>query len=316
MSTIETTTPAPPPGEPLPQYTPIASVVSTMEGLSRKGSARPFRSSVTLHIVLVTMSVLMMLPLLWMILTSLKTLDEVNSTSWIPRHVNWHDYRDIFKNYKEVFKEVAFGRFYWNSVYVAAWTTFLQVLTSAMAAFSFARLKWPGRDKVFVLYLSTMMLPGLVMMIPNYQIMMDLHLLDSFAGLIIPAAFSAFGTFLLRQFMMSIPSSLDEAAEIDGAGKWRLFWDIILPLSRPGLIALTIFTFMGNYNSFFWPQVMMKSVNKYTLPIGMLYFDSSQGTSTHLLMAAAIMSILPMIIIFAVLQKYLVKGIQLGAVKG
>ena len=136
------------------------------------------------------------------------------------------------------------------------------------------------------------------------------------AGLIIPASFSAFGTFLLRQFFLTIPRSIDEAAEIDGASPWRLFWDIILPLARPGLITLTIFTFIGNYQSFFWPLVMLRRVENYTLPVGLLYFDSSRGQTTHLLMAAVTMSVVPLIIVFVVLQKYLVKGIQLGSVKG
>jgi ABC-type glycerol-3-phosphate transport system permease component len=199
---------------------------------------------------------------------------------------------------------------------VACWVTFLQVFTSSLAAFSFSRLKWRGRDRVFMLYLGTMMLPGLVMMIPNFQIMIKLGVVDSFVGLILPAAFSAFGTFLLRQFMLTIPTSLDEAAEIDGASKWQVYWNVILPLCRPGLITLTIFTFIGNYRSFFWPLVMLKTVEKYTLPVGILFFDSTRGQTTHLLMAAVTMSILPMIVLFVVLQKYLVKGIQLGAVKG
>lgn len=146
--------------------------------------------------------------------------------------------------------------------------------------------------------------------------MISLGLVDSYAGLILPGAFTAFGTFLLRQFMMTIPSSLDEAAEIDGASRWRIYWNVIMPLSRPGLITLTIFVFLGNYRSFFWPLVMLKSVHKYTLPIGMLYFDSTRGQSTHLLMAAVTMSVVPMIVLFVLLQKFLVKGIQLGAVKG
>ena len=154
------------------------------------------------------------------------------------------------------------------------------------------------------------------MMIPNYQIMIRLGLMDTYLGLVIPAAFSAFGTFLLRQFMMSIPKSLDEAALIDGASKWQLYWDVILPLARPGLVTLAIFTFIGNYHSFFWPLVMLKSTHRYTLPIGLLFFDSSQGQQTNLMMAAITMSVLPMIVIFVVLQKRLVKGIQLGAVKG
>ncbi len=226
-----------------------------------------------------------------------------------PARLRWY-------NYLEVFRQIPFSRYYINSIFVAAWVTFLQVLTSSMAAFAFARLEWPGRDKIFVLYLSTMMLPGLVMMIPNYQIMIAFGLVDTMTGLILPAAFTAFGTFLLRQFMLTIPKSLDEAACIDGASPWRLYWDIILPMARPGIITLAIFTFMGTYHSFFWPLVMLKAQHKYTLPIGLLYFDSTQGQETNLLMAAVTMSVIPMILIFIFLQKYLVKGIQLGAVKG
>ena len=272
---------------------------------------RKLISTGVLHIVLAICSLSLMLPFVWMVLTGLKPLEEVGLESWIPSQVLWSNYAKVFKT-----EGIQFGRWYWNSTFVAAWVTLLQVFTSSLAAFSFARLQWPGRDKVFLLYLGTMMLPGLVMMIPNYQIMIKLGLVDTYLGLIIPASFSAFGTFLLRQFMLSIPSSLDEAAEIDGANKWQLFWDVILPLARPGLITLAIFTFIGNYHSFFWPLVMMKSVHRYTLPIGLLFFDSSQGQQTNLLMAAITMSVVPMIAVFVALQKQLVRGIQLGAVKG
>ncbi|NOZ20626.1 MAG: carbohydrate ABC transporter permease [Planctomycetes bacterium] len=264
-----------------------------------------------LHLVLAALSLTLVMPFVWMVLTSLKTLAECGLESWLPETCQWGNYPDVFR-----VENIQFGRWYINSIFVAACVTFLQVFTSAMAAFSFSRLQWKGRDKVFLLYLGTMMLPGLIMMIPNYQIMIKLGLVDSYLGLIIPAAFSAFGTFLLRQFMLTIPTSLDEAAEIDGASKWQLFWDVILPLSRPGLITLTIFTFIGNYHSFFWPLVMLKSTHRYTLPIGLLFFDSSQGQQTNLLMAAITMSVVPMIILFVLLQKQLVKGIQLGAVKG
>jgi len=262
-----------------------------------------------LHILLAGMSLLFMLPFLWMVLTSLKTLAEVGLPEWMPQSLQW-------KNYGEVFDVIPFAKFYWNSILIACWVTFLQVFTSSLAAFSFSRLNWPGRDKVFLMYLATMMLPGLVMMIPNYQIMISLGWVDSFIGLIVPASFSAFGTFMMRQFMMTIPTSLDEAAEIDGASKWQLYWDVILPLSKPGLITLTIFTFMGNYQSFFWPLVMLKSIDKYTLPVGLLFFDSTRGQTTHLLMAGVTMSVLPMVIVFIIMQKQMVKGIQLGAVKG
>ncbi len=268
-----------------------------------------FLSGGFLHFFLAGVSLLMILPFVWMVLTSLKPLIDLGSSEWIPSVFQW-------KNYAEVFRVIPFGRFYWNSIFIASWVTFLQVFTSSLAAYSFARLKWPGRDRVFLLYLSTLMLPGLVMIISNYQIMVYLHLVDSFLGLVLPAAFSAFGTFLLRQFMLTIPTSLDEAAEIDGASKWRIYVDIILPLSRPGLIALTIFTFVGNYHSFFWPLVMLRNVDNYTLPIGLLFFDSEIGQSTHLLMAAITMSVIPMILVFVVLQRYLIRGIQIGAVKG
>lgn len=315
-------------------------------------SLKPLLNATWLHVVLSLMAFGMCLPFLWMVLTSLKPLSEVGSENWLPSptsaamvervgadgkpelvpapgvigaakqlvHRNWMptNYPDVFdyENPDPNRRGIQFARFYWNSIFVASWVTFLQVVTSSMAAFAFSRLHWPGRDRVFLMYLGTMMLPGLVMMIPNYQIMIALGLINTLPGLILPAAFSAFGTFLLRQFMLTVPASLDEAAEIDGASKWRVFWDVILPLSRPGLITLSIFTFMGNYNSFFWPLVMLKSPSHYTLPIGLMYFDSTRGQSTHLLMAAVTMSVVPMVVVFVLLQKHLVRGIQLGAVKG
>jgi multiple sugar transport system permease protein len=275
------------------------------------GDARRLAGAFLLHLSLVAIAVPMILPFVWMVLSSLKAQPEIGTPDWLPARPQWHNYLDTFS-----FKAVEFGRWYVNSIFIAAWVTFAQVLTSAMAAFAFARLRWPARDKVFLLYLATMMLPGLVLVIPNYQIMIQLHLVDSYLGLILPAAFTAFGTFLLRQFMLTIPTSLDEAAQIDGANKWRVFWDVILPLARPGLVTLAIFTFIGNYQSFFWPLVMVKSSYLYTLPIGLLSFDSSQGQHMHLLMAAVTMSVLPLIVLFVVMQKQLVAGIQLGAVKG
>ncbi len=272
---------------------------------------RKILANTGLHVLLAALAMLLVLPFLWMVLTSLKELEECGLPEWLPAVFNWHNYADVFR-----VEGIQFGRWYWNSVFIASAVTFLQVFTSSLAAFSFARLEWPGRDRLFLLYLGTMMLPGLVMMIPNYQIMIRLGLVDTYLGLIIPSAFSAFGTFLLRQFMLGIPKSLDEAAVIDGASTWQLYWDVVLPLSRPGLVTLAIFTFMGNYHSFFWPLVMLKSTHRYTLPIGLLFFDNSQGQQTNLMMAAITMSVAPLIVVFVLLQKRLVKGIQLGAVKG
>ncbi len=260
-------------------------------------------------IILVVFAVSTLAPLLWMIFTSFKPLQDVEGGSLVPK--TWHS-----ENYSSVFQQVPFARYYLNSVFIAAWVTFLTCLTSAMGAFAFSRLEWKGRDALFRLYLATMMIPGVVTMIPNYTLMVKLHLLDSYTGLIIPSAFGAFGTFLLRQFMLTIPKALDEAATIDGAGYWSVFVDIVLPLARPGVIALAIFTFLGNYGSFYWPLVLIKSDSLRTLPVGMMYFDTTYGRQTNLLMAASVMSLLPPILLFLIGQKHLIKGIAFGAVKG
>ncbi|MBD3391304.1 MAG: ABC transporter permease subunit [Chitinivibrionales bacterium] len=260
------------------------------------------------YITLVALALFFLLPFIWQVLTSFKTLLDTERTIWpsvwVPR------------NYLKVFEQIRFGRYFFNSIFVALWVTTLQVTTSSFAAFAFSRLKWPGRDKVFLLYLATMMIPPVVLMIPNFWIIMRLGLYNSYAGLIVPAAFSAFGTFLLRQFMMTIPSSLDEAATIDGATEWQVFTDIILPLARPGIIVLSIFTFMGNYRSFFWPLILIKDDALRTLPIGLMYFDSVYGQQINLLMAGSVMSIVPLVIVFVIFQRQIISGIQIGAVKG
>jgi len=261
------------------------------------------------HLALIIIAATMLVPFTWMVLASFKPLQEVEQLNPFP--TVWRT-----DNYLRVFEQVPFARYYFNSIFIAAWVTFLQCLTSAMAAYAFARLRWRGRDTVFRLYLATLMIPGVVVMIPNYTLMVKLHLLDSYLGLVIPASFSAFGTFLLRQFMLTIPPALDEAAAIDGASPWQIFWDVIMPLSRAGLVTLAIFTFLGNYGSFFWPLILVKSEHLRTLPIGMLYFDTVYGRQTNLIMAASVMNIIPLIILFVAAQRHIVKGVQLGAVKG
>lgn len=259
--------------------------------------------------VLVILSISALIPFCWMVLMSFKPGAEVDMPSPFPSR--WQP-----ENYRRVFELVPYAKYYFNSIFIAAWSTFLVLLTSSMAAFAFARIQWPGRDSLFKLYLATMMIPGLVTMVPNFSLMVNLRLLDSYMGLIIPGAFSAFGTFMLRQFMLSIHPALDEAAVMDGATPWQVFWDVIMPLARPGIITLGIFTFMGSYGSFLWPLIMTKSDHIYTLPIGMLYFDSQYARETNTLMASSVMSILPLIIIFLLGQKFIVKGVMLGSVKG
>ncbi|MEM9082264.1 MAG: carbohydrate ABC transporter permease [Planctomycetota bacterium] len=273
-------------------------------------------------VILIALAVTFVLPFLWQVLLSFSGLADVDRLALlgVPPEVKTTETQFFGLRfpvaYPQVFETIEFGKAFFNSFLVAGWVTLLQVVTSAMAAFAFSRVRWPGRDKLFLLYLATMMIPGVVLMVPNFAVILGLGMFNTYAGLIIPAAFSAYGTFLMRQFMLTIPSSLDEAASIDGAGSVRIFLDVILPLSRPGLIVLTIFTFLGNYNSFFWPLVLIKDDNLRTLPIALRAFDSTYGTETPALMAASLMAMIPPIIIFIFLQRYLVKGIQLGAVKG
>lgn len=276
-----------------------------------------------LYLLLCSAAFTTTLPFVWMVFGSFKPRHEVEEVHFVPRQ-QWE-----FDNYKILLRlapdkftgellPIQFGKWYFNSIFTALAITFLQLLTSAMAAYSFSRIEWPGRDRLFFLYLATMMIPGVVLMIPNFQIMVSFRMVNTYAGLIIPAAFSAFGTFLLRQFMMSIPPSLDEAARIDGANHWQVFWDVIVPLSRPGLVTLAIFTLLGAYQSFFWPLVMLKDDFLFTLPIGMMNLDSTYGygRQTELILAATVLNIIPLVIIFVLAQKALIRGIQLGAVKG
>ena len=272
------------------------------------------------HIGLIIIAISMSIPFVWMLGTSIKPHHEVEELSLVPRHPQPQNYPIVLRQapepYTGMFLDLDFPKWYFNSIFIASWVTILQVLTSSMAAYAFARLQWRGRDKVFLLYLGTMMIPGMVTMLPNYQIMVGMNFVNTYQGLIIPAAFSAFGTFLLRQFMLGIPRSYDEAAEIDGANHLQTFLDVILPMAKPGLIALSIFTFLGNFQSFFWPLVMVKDDAMRTIPVGLLSFQGQYGQQTELIMAATVMNVLPLIVLFVIMQKQLISGIQLGGVKG
>ena len=265
----------------------------------------------TSHLFLVVIAASTCIPFVWMVSASLKPIDEVEQASLVPSEMQYNNYAEVFAT-----PNTLFAKYYFNSIFVAGWVTVLTLLTSAMAAYAFARLHWPGRDHVFKLYLATMMIPGVVTMIPVFTLMVNMGLYNSYISLIVPAAFSAFGAFMLRQFMMTIPLSLDEAALIDGASHWQVFWEVIVPLSRPGLIVLAVFTFTGNYGSFMWPLILIKDDHLRTMPIGLLNFDTLYFNQINLLMAASVMNIVPLIVLFVIMQKYLVEGIQLGAVKG
>lgn len=257
----------------------------------------------------------MILPFLWMVATSLKELSAIyiQPKNWVQMFMPTSF---IWQNYVKAFQVVPFARFYLNSVLVAICVTLGQVLTSSFAAYAFARLQFPGRDKIFFAYLATMMIPGSVTMIPVFILMKLFNWIDSYKALVIPAIFTAYGTFMLRQFFMTLPRDLEDAAKIDGCGFFGIYWKIILPLSRPAMATLTTFTFMGNWGSFMWPLVVTNSMEMRTLPIGLESFKTLYSTDWNLLMAGSVMVMLPIIIIFIFNQRYFIEGVKLTGIKG
>ena len=265
-----------------------------------------------LYAVLVIVSFSMLLPLLWMLSTSLKTYAET-----ISGQLNWRPEGKMrWDNYAEVFRRVNFNLSYFNSTFVAIAVTLGQVITSAMAGYAFSRLRWPGRDKMFLLYLATLMIPVTVTMLPNFVVLKYLNWLDTYKALIIPATFTAYGTFLCRQYMMGLPRDLEEAAMMDGCGYRGVFVNVIVPMSRPALTTLAILSFMGTWRNFVWPFIVTFSEDLKVLPVILYAFQSFMKIEYNLVMAASFMMIVPMIVLFVIGQRFFVEGIKLGAVKG
>ncbi|MCK4533557.1 carbohydrate ABC transporter permease [bacterium] len=253
----------------------------------------------------------MIFPFLWMFSTSLKDLGQVFTTgiNLIPNPVKW-------SNYVKAWSSIPFGRFYVNSVFVAVTVTAGQVFTSSLAAYAFARLKFPGRDKLFFGYLATMMIPGTVTMIPVFILMKIMGWLDTYKALILPGMFTAYGTFMLRQFFMTLPHDLEDAAKIDGCSLFGIYWRVILPLSKPALATLATFTFIWNWGNFIWPLVITNSEKMKTLPIGLSYFQDLHSTEWTLLMAASLIVLVPALIVFIFNQRFFTRGIALTGMKG
>jgi multiple sugar transport system permease protein len=206
--------------------------------------------------------------------------------------------------------------FYLNSIVVTVCITVGTVLTSSLAAFAFARLRFPGRDSIFLGYLATLMVPAIVIMLPVYALLSNLRMTNTYAALIFPPMFSAYGTFLLRQFFMTIPRELEDAAVIDGASNFQVYRHIILPLSKPALATLTTFVFLHSWNDFLWPLMVVDRLALKTLPIGLAHFQDSYTTEYHLLMAASVIVMIPVLIVFVIGQRYFVRGIALSGMKG
>ncbi len=309
-----------------------------LKKVKKKKKLKGITNKTIFYILLSLFGISMIFPFLWMVSTSLKEPGEVFTypPKWIPDPV-------VFENYSKAWRAVPFGRGYINSTVVAITVTLGQVFTSSLAAYGFARLKFPGRDKLFLAYLATMMIPGAVTMIPVFVLLRvmpevlnkifstdfwssDLYIgsffvgkpigIDSYFALIVPGFFSAYGTFMLRQFFMGIPKDLEDAARIDGCTKMGTYFRIILPLSKPALATLTIFTFMGSWRNFMWPLIVTNSMELKTLPIMLASFQGLYTTDWTLLMAGSIIVMAPVLVVFILGQRFFISGIRLGAIKG
>lgn len=274
-------------------------------------SKGPVLPRVLAYLGLTIGAVVMILPFLWMISSSLKADNDILAYPpvWIPSDIQWG-------NYLKVLVLLPFGRYLINTTVVSVSVTALEVLTSSLAAYSFARLQFPGRDRLFMLYLGTLMVPGQVTIIPNFLLVSWFGWTNSYAALIIPAAFTAFGTFLLRQFFLTIPPELEHAARIDGCGYFGLYRHIILPLSGPALATLAIFSFTAQWNSFLWPLIVTTSDDFRTLTVGLSYFQDEYATQFNYMMAGSVLNIIPILIVFLLLQRYFVRGIALTGLTG
>ncbi|MEZ4707785.1 MAG: carbohydrate ABC transporter permease [Caldilineaceae bacterium] len=272
-----------------------------------------------LYVIVIVTSVIFMFPFVWTILSSLKTPWELRTfpPTWLPEAPR-------FYNYVEVFERVPWAGWMWNSTIVAGLSTIGSVLSASIVAYSFARFRYPGRNLLFMITLSTMMLPVEVTLIPLYLMFSKIGWMDTYKPLIVPSFFGggAFLIFLLRQFFMSIPLDLDEAARLDGASYLRIFWQILMPLSVPAVATAGVLTFMGQWNAFLHPFIFLNTKAKYTVAVGIRYFQAVAGSSEvmepteHLLMAATIMMTAPIIIMFFLAQRYLVQGIVMSGIKG
>jgi multiple sugar transport system permease protein len=259
---------------------------------------------------IVVLAVVMLLPFLWMIGTSL--MDEFAVFRFPPPLV---PVPPRPRNYAEAWAALPFGRFYLNSLVFAAAVVAGQVVTSALAAYAFARLRFPGRDKLFVLCLSVLMIPGIVLLIPRFLIISALGWVDTYPGLISTELVSVWGIFLLRQFFLSIPRDLEDAARLDGAGEWTIFTRIVLPLSKPALATLALFAFVDAWKNFLWPLIATRSMEMRTVEIGIASFHSYYYSNWPYQMAAAVTAIVPIFVVFFVAQRYFVRGIQLTGLK-
>ncbi|WP_163539852.1 carbohydrate ABC transporter permease [Gracilibacillus sp. YIM 98692] len=262
------------------------------------------------YLLLVVGAFIMLVPFLWMISTSFKGSGAVMvfPPEFIPNELT-------FANYQEVVGKFPMMKFLWNSLLVAFLTTIGQIIFSSMAGYAFARMHFKGRDPLFLLYLATMMVPTQVTMIPQFILIREFGWLDSYQGLIIPTMFAVFGTFLMRQAMLSIPRELEEAAFMDGANHLRVFWHVCIPLIKPMIATLGIFTFMQSWNNFLWPLIVVSSNELATLPLGLSLLQGRWSTDWSLMMSGVVISVVPILIVYLFAQKYFIQGMTMSGMK-
>lgn len=264
--------------------------------------------------LLIAGSIAFMAPFFMSVAMSLKTAGEIaTSSAWqLPRNPTLENYREVLTN-----PNMSFIRFFWNTLFIATVSTFGTVLSAALVAYPFARLKFRGRDRLFVVLLSTMMLPGVVTLIPTYVLMKHLHWVNTFYPLTVTAFLGggAFNVFLLRQYMMGLPRDLDEAAAIDGAGHWTIFSRVLAPLCGPVLATVAVFSFIGAWRDFMGPLLYLNDVEMQTLELGLQTYNSQFSANWHLLMPGSVLVTLPLILIFILGQKYFVRGIAMTGLK-
>jgi multiple sugar transport system permease protein len=264
---------------------------------------------VALHAVMILGAALMFFPFLWTLITSISPGAGLSSTpSLIPENPSLSAYRSLFT-------DLPFARVILNSFGLAVATTCIQLFTSATAGYAFSRLPFPGRSVVFGVYLATMIIPLQVLIVPLFAELKNLGLLNTYLGVLLPGFTTAFGIFLLRQAINTVPRELDEAATIDGAGHFRIFWEIILPNIRPALATLSVFAFMASWNSFLWPLVVLRSPELQTLPIALAGLKGQYTTEWDIVMAGSVISVIPMLALYIFAQKYVVQGVASSGIK-
>jgi multiple sugar transport system permease protein/sn-glycerol 3-phosphate transport system permease protein len=291
--------------------------IITTQARGQIGTGRRRRRSRLLELALIyglllAGAAILMIPLFWMLSTSLKPLDEVYiyPIIWIPSEFIWSNYADVFRN-------VPFARYLYNSAFISLFAIVGNLIGSSIAAFSFARLRFPGKTFLFLVMLSTLMVPAWVTMIPHFILFKWLGWLDTYLPLLVPAFFAQpFYTFLLRQFFLGIPVDLEDAARIDGCTSFGIFWRIFLPLSMPALATVAIFSFFYYWNDLLYPLIYLQSQNKFPVAMGIATFRGEQYANFALMMAAATMALLPMLVVFFFAQRLFIQGVVITGVKG